>query len=309
MKSIKSITYLILLLLCLCSCEHKDLCYTHPHDAYIKVVFDRQYVSEDEMPKGMRVEFIPTDGIGQKWIFDFKASDGGYIKLPQNEYHVICKNYDTEFIVWKNSDNYWEYTAESAVYNLNETTNFKYTPSLLFTDYIETCDLSNIPEDEERTVLLTPQKRTCRYTYEVIGLRNLDNAAEIYGSLSGLSDKLIIAGDWLPDDCSDTLFFNSDITNQEVIGAFNTFGMSKNEEEPNIFTLYIKNKQGKVYIIKRDVTNQVRSIPQIGHLADVHIKIEVDFEIPIEPGGGTGTGAGFNAEVEDWESEETEIIA
>lgn len=42
----------------LTACEHKDLCYDHPHFAKVRVVFDWTKISNHDKPEGMRSYFI-----------------------------------------------------------------------------------------------------------------------------------------------------------------------------------------------------------------------------------------------------------
>lgn len=45
----------------LTACEHKDLCYDHPHFATVRVIFDWTKISNHDKPEGMRSYFIrPT---------------------------------------------------------------------------------------------------------------------------------------------------------------------------------------------------------------------------------------------------------
>ena len=44
----------------LTACEHKDLCYDHPHFATVRVVFDWTKISNHDKPEGRRVVFYPT---------------------------------------------------------------------------------------------------------------------------------------------------------------------------------------------------------------------------------------------------------
>ena len=38
----------------LTACEHKDLCYDHPHFATVRVIFDWTKISNHDKPEGMR---------------------------------------------------------------------------------------------------------------------------------------------------------------------------------------------------------------------------------------------------------------
>ena len=59
----------------LTACEHKDLCYDHPHFATVRVVFDWTKISNHDKPEGMRVVFYPTDDESNTWIFDFPGGE------------------------------------------------------------------------------------------------------------------------------------------------------------------------------------------------------------------------------------------
>lgn len=61
----------------LTACEHKDLCYDHPHFATVRVIFDWTKISNHDKPEGMRVVFYPTDDESNTWIFDFPGGEGG----------------------------------------------------------------------------------------------------------------------------------------------------------------------------------------------------------------------------------------
>ena len=70
----------------LTACEHKDLCYDHPHFATVRVVFDWTKISNHDKPEGMRVVFYPTDDESNTWIFDFPGGEDGEVELPENDY-------------------------------------------------------------------------------------------------------------------------------------------------------------------------------------------------------------------------------
>lgn len=97
----------------LTACEHKDLCYDHPHFATVRVIFDWTKISNHDKPEGMRVVFYPTDDESNTWIFDFPGGEDGEVELPENDYRVICFNYDTDGMVWKENGSYTLFTADT----------------------------------------------------------------------------------------------------------------------------------------------------------------------------------------------------
>lgn len=297
----------ILLLATLTACDHKELCYTHPHFSTVRVAFDWSRVTETERPEGMRVHFYPTNATGKVWIFDFPGGRDATIEIPQNNYRVICFNYDVEGVTWRSDDHFDLMTATTPTVTAPDNESASLTPSILIGHSIAEIGLSDIPEGEERTVTLTPTRMTCRYTYEVRGLQNTGQIAEIRASLSGMADELIMADDRLPHNRSERLLFGGSLSGKNVVGGFYTFGRSSDPDVRHTFRLYIKSRTGDVHIISHDVTEQVRTVPTIGHLADVHLVIDTDFTIPIEPGTGSGSDAGFDVGVDDWDDENSDI--
>ena len=148
----------------------------------------------------------------------------------------------------------------------------------------------------------------CRYTYEVNGIRKLERIADIRASLSGMSGSLLMAADRLPYSLSERLLFGGDVIANQLRGGFYTFGCTQGSTQgntqgssaPNLFKLFIRSKSGKLHVLEQDVSAQVHSVPVVGHVGDVHLVINIDFEIPDKDGGGSGGGAGFDVGVDNW---------
>lgn len=80
-----------------------------------------------------------------------------------------------------------------------------------------------------------------------------------------------------------------------------------------MFKLYLKSKNGKVYVLEQDVSAQIHSVPVRGHLGDVHLIINFNFAVPDnknDGGGGNNSsgGAGFDVGVDDWADVNEDII-
>lgn len=105
------------------SCEHKDLCYHHPHMAKIYVEFNWQN-APDANPLGMCVFFYPEDG-GDPVRADFssrasgsRAVVGGEVTLKAGNYRIITYNNDTEGVLFGNRhlyDTHYGYTREGDI--------------------------------------------------------------------------------------------------------------------------------------------------------------------------------------------------
>ena len=276
----------------------------------------------------MRVIFFPKDGKSEPWIFDFPKGETRQIELPENDYGVISMNYDTNGIVWKNPNSYQDFTADTRDTKSPDSEQASLTPSWLCGDHIdwvsvnashaaassvsaESSGSSESAESSEngvQVITLYPKSMVCRYTYEVNGIRKLERIADIRASLSGMSGSLLMAADRLPYSLSERLLFGGDVIANQLRGGFYTFGCTQGSTQgntqgssaPNLFKLFIRSKSGKLHVLEQDVSAQVHSVPVVGHVGDVHLVINIDFEIPDEDGGGSGGGAGFDVGVDNW---------
>lgn len=314
-KSYRLFVLLFSLLSILSSCNHKELHYEeNPQFRLLKVTFNWSQLSGHEKPEGMRVIFFPKDGKREPWIFDFPKGETRQIELPENDYGVISMNYDTNGIVWKNPNSYLDFTADTRDTKSPDGEQASLTPSWLCGDHIDwvsvnashaaassvSAESSGSSENGVQVITLYPKSMVCRYTYEVNGIRKLERIADIRASLSGMSGSLLMAADRLPYSLSERLLFGGDVIANQLRGGFYTFGCTQGSSAPNLFKLFIRSKSGKQHVLEQDVSVQVHSVPVVGHVGDVHLVINLDFEIPDEGGGGSGGGAGFDVGVDNW---------
>ena len=326
-KAYRLFVLLFSLLSILSSCNHKELHYEeNAQFRLLKVAFDWSLLSDHEKPEGMRVIFFPKDGKSEPWIFDFPKGETRQIELPENDYGVISMNYDTNGIVWKNPNSYLDFTADTRDTKSPDGEQASLTPSWLCGDHIDWVSVnashtaassenaesnaasSESSENGVQVITLYPKSMVCRYTYEVNGIRKLERIADIRASLSGMSGSLLMASDRLPYSLSERLLFGGDVIANQLRGGFYTFGCTQGGAQggtqgssaPNLFKLFIRSKSGKLHVLEQDVSVQVHSVPVVGHVGDVHLVINIDFEIPDEGGGGSGGGAGFDVGVDNW---------
>ena len=57
--------------------------------------------------------------------------------------------------------------------------------------------------------------------------------------------------------------------------------------------------------LEQDVSGQVHDVPVVGHVGDVHLVLNFDYEVPSEPGSD---GAGFDVDVDDWDDVNMDIV-
>ena len=297
----------MLFLLILTACEHKEFRYVTSPFRSLRVEFNWERYEDFQKPEGMRVIFFPKDGTSEPWIFDFPNGEGRQIELPENEYRVICYNYDTSGISWESPNSFVEYLAKTRSVLAPDSVKACTTPSWLCGDHINWVSLENIPEGTEKVITLYPVRMVSRYTYEVNGIRNLERVADIRASLSGMSGSLLMAEDRLPDGVSENLFFGGEIAGDQIKGGFYTFGYSQGIASPQVFKLYLKCRNDMVIVVEQDVSAQVHSVPVKGHIGDVHLIINFKFHFDVpkfenDGGGGNNSsgGAGFDVGVDDW---------
>lgn len=289
------------------SCEHKDLCYRHPHFVRVKVAFDWSGLTDYSRPEGMRVIFYPVDG-GDPWIFDCPRGESRWVELPESDYRIESCNNDLREIVWLGRESYGTLTADTRTVTAPDSDVACLTPDWLCGDAKEFESLKGLDLGTETVITFVPKRMVCRYTYEVNGIRGLDRLADLRCGLSDMCGSLNFAKDMLPADLSEELLFGGIVEEGQIKGAFYTFGSSRHvtsREERHIFTLFFKNKQGGVYVLEEDVTDQIHAVPVVGHIGDVHIVIDSDYELPGVPSGGEGSD--FEVGADDWEDVNEDI--
>lgn len=100
-------TYALLMVLSMIvvSCEHKELCYSHPHSAKVSVEFEWSQMPAAYSPGGMRVIFYPRNG-GEEIVRDFVGKKGGCVEIPSGVYDVVCFNNDTQRVKYNGADGF-----------------------------------------------------------------------------------------------------------------------------------------------------------------------------------------------------------
>ena len=104
MKTGIRMTVYTLLTMILFSCEHKELCFHHPHVATVRVDFDWKNAPQAN-PEGMCVYFYPEEG-GYPVRFDFAGKDGGPVEIKVGRYRILCYNNDTESLLFRGMEGF-----------------------------------------------------------------------------------------------------------------------------------------------------------------------------------------------------------
>lgn len=320
------------------ACEHKELCYHHPHTATVRVEFDWRE-APDASPAGMCVYFYPQEG-GEGQRFDFKGTTGGEVELRVGDYLVMCYNNDTEATQFRNTDDFGIHAAFTREGNVLEPiygNAANYAPRaegtedervVICPDQMWGCTATEVSitdegisyvcvpvdgkedtearpvENTEHVITLYPEELTCTYTYEVRNVTNLEHMSQMSGSLSGMSGELTISSGELGRECV-TLPFGAESDGvSTVTGKFYTFGHHEENDAPHRMVFYVVLSDGSKYVYREgeqlDVTSQVHEAPDKRR---VHIIIDgLNLPEPIEG------DSGFDPSVDDWEDVEEDII-
>ena len=330
----KKLFYLLAALLLFASCEHKELCYQHPHLKTVRVEFDWRD-APDASPAGMCVYFYPLEG-GNGQRFDFAGTAGGEVQLRVGRYVALCYNNDTEIVEFYNTDDFASHGATTREGNPLEpiygnAANYapradgteeepvRISPDMMWgctasevevTDEGLSCsclpsgaeDADGETQRDEYVITLYPHELVCTYTYEVRNVSNLKHMVQMCGTISGMAGTLAFASEELGTESVTVPFESVSDGVSTVTGRFYTFGHHP-DPDPHRMVFYVVMDDGAKYCYKDteklDVTTQVHEAPDFRH---VHIIIDgLDLPQPIE------NGHGFDVDVDDWEVVEEEI--
>lgn len=191
------------LLLCgLCSCEHKDLCYEHPHTAGAIIKVDWSDFVEKETPTGMTVMVYPQDGSSAKTLL---SNDIEQVASPLLEglYDLYVFNQSaTEFgsLTFSGME-----SRQTACVRTGTVTSRWYktrgdddrlltSPEWLGSDGKEGVEVTEeMAWSDEEFVLATLKPQNLVYTVSVtVNAEGLDNVRSARASLSGLADGYML---------------------------------------------------------------------------------------------------------------------
>ena len=318
------------------SCEHKELCYHHPHTKTVRVAFDWQD-APDANPEGMCVFFYPLDGedAPQRRI-DFSGKTGGEIDIQVGRYRVLCYNNDTESVLFRGMDafdTHEGYTRDGNIFESIYGSGANYAPQakdaedervVITPDMMWGCTALDVEitdagisylcfpmsekEDwigkpavtDEQVITLYPHELICTYTYEIRNVQNLKYATQMCGSLSSMAPSVFFGSEELGTECVTIPFESVSDGVSNITGGFYTFGHHEANTKLHKMLLYVWFVDGSKYYYTFDVTDQIHAAPDKRH---VHIIIDgLEFPQPI------ANGNGFEPSVDDWQVVEEEII-
>lgn len=319
--------------LALCACEHKELCYHHPHTATLRLEFDWRD-APDARPEGMCVFFYPADGTDAPMRrFDFEGRTGGRIDIQVGRYRVLCYNNDTEAVLFDHVgdfDRHMAFTREGdlfeSIYGSSAGTSAPrakdggnervvISPDMMwgcaaFDVEITETGISYVcvPESEkeewagnpvvhtEQVITLYPHELVCTYTYEIRHVKNLAHVSQMCASLSGMAPSLLFGDESLGRECVTLPFEAHTADAQTITGGFLTFGHHEENAEPHRMLLYVWMDDGSRYCYGStgDKFDVTGQVHAAPDKRHVHIIIDgLDLPRPFE-------GGDIDLTVDDW---------
>lgn len=314
-----SILY-ILLLCCtvLTACEHKDLCYNHPHDKDLRIRFDWSEIDAKHIPKEVKVICSPLwlDEKDKYLEFDLPP-EGGIVRVPDGEYELMAYNNDSpvnqvtrQHLSIPDTYDYREWRFILTTSNSRLLPNDKMAPDF-FCLAVNKEILST--SAGQREVVMRPLRRTAHVNCTVKGIEGSERSGKIYGVLTGCADYMDLASgiclERLVRRTKSSVLFEMGADGGVLRGSFYLLrggfapGNSSATEHRHILEIYLMQKNGKYRRFEGDVTKQVPCDNPIGTaMPDFDIYLEFTTSPPATEGGGESM---FDPDVDDWDDVET----
>lgn len=324
----------------LTGCNHKELCYRHPHNSKITVKYDWSE-APDANPAGMCVFFYSTENAGEYYRFDFSNTHGGEIELPAGKYVLVTYNNDTEAVRFSSTNVFDLHTAYTRdgdllepLYGNGVTSNTKTDNServVITPDGLWGChavdvtitqhgitytiehhhgyrsgDAEVVTDDSgNQTITLFPHDMLCHYSYEVRNVENTEHVSRISASLSGMSGTMKMSDETLGSE-SVTLPVNgqTDPSNKKITGKFLTFGnYSTDGTVQHKMEFFVVMDDGSKYRIgNSDNLNVTTQVDNAPDPRHVHIIID-NLKLPIP----NISDEGWLPTVDDWGVHEEDL--
>lgn len=298
----------VMLLPLLTACEHKDLCYDHPHSANVEVVFDWTE-APDARPATMSLYLYPEDG-SEPMRYEFTKREGGTIIVPEGMYDALCVNSDKETHRIQNKERMETFqvttgdtrSLRGALATRSETAPLArgaeeersvMEPEALWSDHAERLDIG--PASGVKRIVLTPKPRVNTCTVEVRNVENLRHVSALSASVTGMAGGWLAGIDELTTEKVTIPFeVHANEEKTQLSGNLTFFGHCPKETGTHKLMIYALMSDGNTYYFEADVTDQLHDPAQ----DPTHIVIVID-KLPLpKPVSG---GGGLQPTVKDWE--------
>lgn len=301
------------LLVSLTACEHKELCYDHPHAGNLQVILDWQ-LAPDATPASMAFYLFP-DGEEGSLLYELTDRSGGAVRATQGHYRALCLNSDSRLLVSRNTGSWETFEITSSTTPLlpglatlgvrsegaptaPDARNERVAAAVdgLWCDRIETSFPVTMEGD---TVILYPASLLCNYSVEIRGAQNLSGVIGVSASLSGMAGGLFAGTGRLSGEAVTVPFeMEADEDQGVLMAAFKVFGHCPLSVQSHTLIVYAVLSDGSKWYYLYDVTDQVHTAPDP---CNVHILLE-GLPLPQPSQGG-----GFTPSVGEWEEVQIDV--
>lgn len=296
--------------LLLCGCEHKELCYDHPHTSEVRVLFDWREAPEAH-PASMSLYLFATSA-PTSYRYDFTGREGGLLRAPRGEYLAAALNGDSECVECRNTDRADRFEITTATAELlpglatmgvrasgvpvdpaAADERMAAAPDALWSASAEAFPIRG-PRD---TLRMVPQDALGTCTVEILGVEHLEDVTALGASLSGLAGGLLPAAGRLSDERVTVPFALARTDATSLQGQFRIFGDCPDRTGKHALIVYAVLTDGSKWYYTYDVTEQVHASEDPRH---IRIRLE---GLPL-PEPSTG---GFDPTVDPWQEVRVDI--
>lgn len=301
----------VVMSLLLTGCEHKELCYDHPHTVQLQVVFEWEK-APDASPKSMSLYLFPQ-GRGKPLRYEFAGHKGGIIRVQEGNYDALCLNSDTEGIYYLNTEKQTTFEVTTRTTGLltrlsaldvpsvktpfaegTKDERVALEPNRVWSHHVENIQLKK--DTDGQSLTLYPEISIHTYTIEIRNAENLKYVSGISGSISTMAGGFFpgIGPNALSEERV-TIPFEVAISDDKtaITGRVQSFGHCPSTMNSHKLVIYVVLADGSKWYYTYDVTEQFHADPD---LQNVHILLD---GLPI-PKPITG-GGGFEPSVDEWE--------
>lgn len=321
------------LLMSLTACEHKELCYHHPHTAKVRVDVDWNEFTK-EQPTGMTVTVYPVNG-GKSVSTLTHTLSHAYFNLEEGTYHTLTYNqspsefgtllfqgmdrYETAEVVSGVQDSRWyqgrsegERVAVQAEWLAADREEDALVTEQMVTETIEH-EMKSVSE----YVIAHHTPRNIIYTVNVrVHIKGIYNLRSARAAIDGMSEGYRFADAYYKDEVMTHLLEEwkmtvdkDDYTKGYIDATFYCFGLPGNHKgntdanQLSLSLLLVDNKtimNFPILVGDKFVTVDKKELI-------LSLEVDLDATLPdVKPEGGSS--AGFDAVVEDWGDEEEHVI-
>lgn len=305
------------------ACEHKPLIMPDEALAPIRIIFNWENISPDDIPQEMTLYFYAPDHQPQIRQVPVAAKQGIEVTLPADIYNIITYNpnddaYSTDHLTWlQHAISLHQATGDLPTTLFGNTTATYRTP----TNYLlplahplppivgatlQDVDITTTTPDHITTITITPQYLTAHYDVTLTNFHIDRNIARVgAAALSGINATLLPLPTTQTGYCQPTTptpVMTLPLTIQWAeaaaiaTGQLHTFGVTTGQRQ--LLYIYIWSDSQSFLSRTYDVTDIIHDAPD-----PMNVHIVIDFQ-------GIDTQAGdepYTPQVDEWEEIQEEI--